>query len=119
MNVSIVIVNYNTLKLTKACIDSVIEKTSGLEYEIILVDNASSDGSSDVFKNDERIIFIEASDNIGFGKANNLGVKHAKGDYLFFLNSDVICSKINLAGGISYLVKLLIQLQPVTNLIAP
>lgn len=50
MNVSVVIVNYNTLKLTKACIDSVIEKTSGLEYEIILVDNASSDGSSDVFK---------------------------------------------------------------------
>ena len=90
MNVSIVIVNYNTLKLTKACIDSVIEKTSGLEYEIILVDNASSDGSSDVFKNDERIIFIEASDNIGFGKANNLGVKHAKGDYLFFLNSDTL-----------------------------
>ena len=90
MQVSIVIVNYNTKQLTANCIDSIIAKTSSVEYEIILVDNASTDGSQDIFAFDERIRFIEAGDNLGFGKANNLGVQHSKGDYVFFLNSDTL-----------------------------
>lgn len=49
MDVSIIIVNYNTLGLTSDCIDSIADKTLGLEYEIILVDNASTDGSKEVF----------------------------------------------------------------------
>ncbi len=90
MTVSIIIVNYNTLSLTRNCIDSIIANTIGIEYEIILVDNSSSDGSEDFFRKDERVRFLEAGKNLGFGKANNLGVDHATGDYLFFLNSDTI-----------------------------
>lgn len=90
MEVSIIIVNYNTQKLTCACIDSVIAKITGIDYEIILVDNASTDGSQEHFCRDERIKFIEAGMNLGFGKANNLGVNQAKGDYVFFLNSDTL-----------------------------
>ncbi len=90
MFVSIIIVNYNTLLLTKNCIESIIAKTFGVEYEIILVDNASSDGSQEFFANDARIKFIEAGRNLGFGKANNLGVNQANGDYVFFLNSDTL-----------------------------
>lgn len=90
MFVSIIIVNYNTLLLTKNCIESIIAKTFGVEYEIILVDNASSDGSQEFFANDAIIKFIEAGRNLGFGKANNLGVQQAKGDYIFFLNSDTL-----------------------------
>lgn len=90
MEVSIIIVNYNTQLLTCACIDSIIAKVTGLDYEIILVDNASTDGSQEHFCRDERIKFIEAGMNLGFGKANNLGVKQAKGDYVFFLNSDTL-----------------------------
>lgn len=90
MQVSIIIVNFNTKQLTVDCIDSIIAKTFGVEYEIILVDNASSDGSQEFFANDARIKFIEASRNLGFGKANNLGVQQAKGDYIFFLNSDTL-----------------------------
>ena len=90
MQVSIIIVNYNTKHLTADCIDSIIAKTSEVEYEIILVDNASSDGSQEEFSSDERILFLEAGDNLGFGKANNLGAQHAKGDYIFFLNSDTL-----------------------------
>ena len=80
MQISIIIVNYNTKHLTADCIDSIIAKTSEVEYEIILVDNASSDGSQELFANDARIKFIEAGRNLGFGKANNLGVQQAKGD---------------------------------------
>ena len=90
MDVSIIIVNFKTFLLTKNCIESIIAKTFGVEYEIILVDNASSDGSQEFFANDARIKFIEAGRNLGFGKANNLGVQQAKGDYIFFLNSDTL-----------------------------
>ena len=90
MQVSIIIVNYNTKHLTADCIDSIIAKTSEVEYEIILVDNASSYGSQAKFSSDGRILFLEAGDNLGFGKANNLGAQHAKGDYIFFLNSDTL-----------------------------
>lgn len=50
MQVSIIIVTYNTLQMTKECIDSVVDKTKDVEYEIILVDNASSDGSKEFFE---------------------------------------------------------------------
>lgn len=90
MDISVIIVNYNTKQLTKDCIDSVFSQTKGVDFEIILVDNNSSDGSIEYFQSDERIIFIESGANLGFGKANNLGYKHATGKYIFLLNSDTI-----------------------------
>ncbi len=90
MDLSIIIVNYNTLELTKACIDSVRNNTNGIDYEIIVVDNDSSDGSQDFFETCKEIIFIESGDNLGFGRANNLGFKHSKGRYILMLNSDTI-----------------------------
>ena len=92
MDVSIIIVNYNTLELTKNTINSVIEKTKNLDYEIILVDNASTDGSADFFekKYKDKIIFIKSNENLGFGRANNKGIKIAKGKYVFLLNSDTL-----------------------------
>lgn len=88
MDVSVIIVNYNTLALTQQCVDSIFEKTSGLDFEVIIVDNGSTDGSKEVFSHDSRILYIYSEENLGFGRANNLGAAHAKGDYLFFLNSD-------------------------------
>lgn len=92
MDVSVIIVNYNTLKLTKNTIESVFEKTKKLKYEIILVDNASIDGSADFFENNykNKIIFIKNTENLGFGKANNRGIEIAKGKYVFLLNSDTL-----------------------------
>lgn len=90
MDVSIIIVNYNTLQLTKNCINSVFAKTKDIEFEVILVDNASSDGSKEYFEKDERIKYIYNSKNVGFGRANNLGYKYAKGEYIFLLNSDTL-----------------------------
>lgn len=90
LDVSIIIVNYNTLQITQNCIDSVIEKTKGIQYEIILVDNASTDGSKEFFEQDSRITYIYSERNGGFGYGNNLGMKVAKGKYFFLLNSDTL-----------------------------
>ena len=92
MDVSVIIVNYNTLELTKNTIESVFEKTKGLNYEIILVDNASTDGSVEFFESNykNKIIFIKNNENLGFGRANNKGIEIAKGKYIFLLNSDTL-----------------------------
>ena len=90
MDLSIIIVNYNTLDLTKQCIDSVIKNTSDVLYEIIVVDNDSSDGSKEYLSERRDIKFIESGENLGFGRANNLGFKQSTGRYLLMLNSDTI-----------------------------
>ncbi len=75
MDVSIIIVNYNTLKVTAQCLDSIFRLTCGLSFEVILVDNASTDGSKEIFSQDKRIkVNIYSDRNRTFGKANNLGV---------------------------------------------
>lgn len=88
MDVSVIIVNYNTKQLTKDCINSIIEKTAGITYEIILIDNASTDGSVELFSKENNIRFLPQSQNLGFGRANNLGINAAHGKYVFLLNSD-------------------------------
>lgn len=88
--VSVIIVSYNTKELAKKTIQSVFDKTEGIEYEIIVVDNDSKDGSIEELKEifQDKITIIESKENLGFGRANNLGIKQANGKYLFLLNSD-------------------------------
>lgn len=90
VDVSVIIVNYNTKKLTLECVDSVFKNTNGLIFEVIVVDNNSIDGSKELLELDDRIIFVGLSENIGFGRANNKGLSIAKGKYVFFLNSDTV-----------------------------
>lgn len=88
MDVSVIIVNYNTKDLTSSCIESIFSMTNGITFEVILVDNGSTDGSKELFEHDQRINYIYNQENIGFGRANNHGYKYATGKYMFFLNSD-------------------------------
>lgn len=89
MEVSVITVNYNTKELTSAAIKSVYEHTKDVTFEVIVVDNASEDGSQQYFKKQfPHIKLIENNQNYGFGKANNQGMKVAKGKYIFLLNSD-------------------------------
>jgi GT2 family glycosyltransferase len=91
IDVTIIIVNYNTKDLLKDCLSSIYEKTVGLEYEIVVVDNASIDGSKQMVKNEfPDVKLIESKENLGFGRANNLGIINSKGKYIFLLNSDTI-----------------------------
>lgn len=90
-DVSIIIVNYNTKDLLSDCIKSIYENTKGVSYEIIVVDNASSDSSVEMLRDDfKKVSLIESKVNGGFAYANNLGIKVSCGRYVFLLNSDTI-----------------------------
>ena len=89
MQLSIIIINYNTFQLTCNCIASIKEKLVDVEYEIILVDNASVECDANLFTIKFPFInLIKSLDNTGFTGGNNLGVAAAKGEYLLLLNSD-------------------------------
>lgn len=89
IDVSIIIINYNTLDLTIDCIRSIYNKTFGITFEIIVVDNNSFICPLyEIKRNYNNVNVIKSSKNLGFGKANNLGSEYANGKYLFFLNSD-------------------------------
>lgn len=89
--VSIIIVNFNSEQYLGACIDSIYALVSGINYEIIVVDNASSPASVQFIKQKyPDVKRIENHKNKGFGAANNIGAHHASGDYLFFLNPDTV-----------------------------
>ena len=90
IDVSVVIVNYNTMQMTNKCIESILNFTKSNSIEIILVDNASTDGSKEFYLNDNRIKYIYTNENLGFGRANNIGIDTAIGKYIFFLNSDTL-----------------------------
>jgi len=91
MDVSIIIVNYNTKDLLVDCINSIYKQTKDVVFEIVVVDNNSTDGSEKTIKEKfPKVVFVQSGGNIGFGKANNLGVEKANGEYIFLLNSDTI-----------------------------
>jgi len=91
MDVSIIIVNYNTSLLLQNCINSIVEKTVDIKYEIIVVDNDSKDESVQILEADFLTVqLIKSPVNLGFGRANNLGASTAKGKYLFLLNTDTL-----------------------------
>jgi N-acetylglucosaminyl-diphospho-decaprenol L-rhamnosyltransferase len=88
--ISFVVVNFNGKKFLKECLDSVFCNVS-VPFEVILVDNASSDGSADfVASNYPNVKLIVSEKNLGFTGGNNLGARSATGDYLVLLNTDAI-----------------------------
>ena len=91
MDVSVVILSYNVSALLKDCIDSVLKFTKDIKYEIIVVDNKSTDDSVEIIKSfGSKIKFIQSLSNGGFSKGNNLGLKEAKGKYILLLNPDTV-----------------------------
>lgn len=91
MKVSIIYVNYKTAGLLMESIASVRKRTRGVSYEIIVVDNDSGDGSlTRISAAFPEVTCLQAGDNLGFGRANNLGIERASGEYLLFLNPDTL-----------------------------
>lgn len=99
MDLSVIIVNYNTYELTRNAVESVLQAQTQLgdrhlDYEVILVDNASSDGSIEKLKQDyadeDRVKIIVNDENLGFSKANNIGMKASTGDHILLMNSDTV-----------------------------
>ncbi|MFA7301131.1 MAG: glycosyltransferase family 2 protein [Candidatus Shapirobacteria bacterium] len=87
--VSIIIPTWNTADITLKCIETITKYLPQDYYEIIIVDNASTDKTQQIFSKIQNIKYIRNSTNLGFSQANNIGVKKAIGKYLFFLNSDM------------------------------
>lgn len=89
MSVSIIIINYNTYSLTSKCIKSIYANTHDVAFEIILIDNASTECNPDSFKTlFPNITLFKSETNVGFAKGNNLGLSLSKNDIILFLNSD-------------------------------
>lgn len=89
MDLSVIIVSWNTKKLLEDCLKSLFKYTKELNFEVIVVDNGSTDDSPQMVKSKfPKVILIKNKDNFGFTKANNQGIKVAKGDYIALLNSD-------------------------------
>lgn len=90
--VSIVIVSFNTREMTIECVRSVLDQTLNTPFEIIVLDNASSDRSADWIATEfgDRVRLIRSVQNLGFAKANNLAAAEATGKYLLLLNPDTV-----------------------------
>lgn len=89
MLVSVIIINYNTFEITCNCIRSVMAYTKHVDYEVVLVDNASTkDNPDDFLTLFPNITLVKSIENGGFAKGNNIGIAHAQGDIILLLNSD-------------------------------
>lgn len=91
MNLSIIIVNFNTCDFLKKCLNSIYENTKDIDFEVIVSDNGSTDSSLEMLRSDfPQVITVSNGVNLGFGAANNRALDIAKGKYIFYLNSDTI-----------------------------
>ena len=91
MKLSVIVVNYNVKYFLEVCLHSVLRAAAGMNVEVIVVDNNSTDGSNAMLREQfPTVVLIENKDNRGFSKANNQGVAIAKGEYILFLNPDTV-----------------------------
>jgi len=101
---SIIILSYNTKKLLKDCLDSIAKLRKEITLEVIVPDNGSKDGSSEMVKKDfPWVKLVENNANLGFAKGNNSARKYCNGEYILFLNSDTIVPKGTLSKTVKYM----------------
>jgi len=110
IKLSIVIVSHNTAKITKKCICSLLSKLTKVNfgYQLLIVDNASQDETIAELQSLQKetgykFIIIKNKRNLGYAKANNQGLKKARGKYTLFLNSDVLMKKIDFSSLLDFL----------------
>ena len=103
LDLSIIIVNYNVKEFLQNLIHSIHKAAQNLSYEIIIVDNASGDGSIDFIREKLPQAKLIANDtNLGFGKANNQALRIAQGEYILLINPDSIVSEDTFVKMISF-----------------
>ena len=91
VDVSVVVVTYRCRDAARACLASLYERTSGVSFEVVVVDNASGDGTEEMVREEfPQARLFALPDNIGFGQAVNLAAEQARGDYLLLLNPDTV-----------------------------
>lgn len=104
LDISIIIVNWNTRDLLAECLESIVKHKGNLKVEVIVVDNASTDGSTRMVRNNYPMVrLIENSNNVGFAAANNIGLAEGRGRYLLLLNSDAFVGRGVLESVVNFL----------------
>lgn len=89
MDLSIIIINWNSAEYTRKCLESLFENTAGIDLEVIVVDNGSFDACGRMVLSEfPKVRFFQSNENLGFAKGNNYGSEQATGAYLLFLNPD-------------------------------
>ena len=105
--VSLIILTYNNLDYTRQCLESIFDKTFYPNYEIVIVDNASTDGTPDYLRSvasaHANVRLVLNDENRGFSAGNNQGVSAARGEYILFLNNDVVVTPGWLSGLLAHL----------------
>ena len=116
MDISFIIVNWNTCQLVIGCINSIKESVTAYQYEIFVVDNGSTDGSVKGIKRQfgAQVNIIENSKNVGFAKACNQAIRKARGQYIALINSDTVLK----GGAIDALVSFLRE-NPAAAMVGP
>ena len=101
---SIVIVSYNVRRYVEQCLDSVRKASEGLDAEVFVVDNASSDDTVEVIpRRYPWVRFIANADNLGFARANNIAIRQAVGEYVLLLNPDTIVARETLRQAVDFM----------------
>jgi GT2 family glycosyltransferase len=105
MDVSIIIVAYNSEQTITDCINSVIDTVKKHSYEILISDNSRNDNTKDLVKKQykENVIYFQNEDNLGFSKGNNRAVVKSKGKYVLFLNPDTKVYKGTIDGMLDFM----------------
>ncbi|NGX42810.1 MAG: N-acetylglucosaminyl-diphospho-decaprenol L-rhamnosyltransferase [Chlamydiae bacterium] len=104
--VSIIVLTYNTKELIQRCLDSLLEASTGLDVEIIVVDNGSTDNAiPELSSKYQTVKFVKIDNNVGFGGGNNVGIQQAKGSYIVLLNSDAFFHSGALATAIKHMIE--------------
>ena len=115
LQLSVVIVSFNTAQMTLRCLDSVRADLAGIDAEVIVVDNGSTDNSVEAIRaNAPWVKLIVSERNVGFGAGNNLALAQARGEYLLLLNTDAFPT----AGAVSALMQYLKE-HPKTAVVGP
>lgn len=105
MELSIIIVNWNTKNYLRDCLISIFENIKKVSFEVIVVDNKSSDGSAEMVRSEFPSVRLIASDvNTGFARGNNIGYEISNGDYIAFLNPDTIVYPNTYETAVAYLI---------------
>ena len=101
---SVVIVSYNVRRFVEQCLDSVRKASEGLDAEVFVVDNASSDDTVEVIpRRYPWVRFIANADNLGFARANNIAIRQAVGEYVLLLNPDTIVARETLRQAVDFM----------------
>jgi N-acetylglucosaminyl-diphospho-decaprenol L-rhamnosyltransferase len=89
MDLSVIIVNWNSADYLRACLSSLYRETRGISFEVVVVDNASYDGCEKIIREAfPSARLVESAENLGFARANNLACRYSSGEILLFLNPD-------------------------------